>query len=406
MSKFIISNVELFSMDPSIGHIDRGFIAVEGQKICHVGAMEALDTRAIWEDTEDVELVDGEGLLAYPGFIDAHSHLGMFDDHLGWEGSDGNEATDPVTPELRAIDSIFHDDVTLEESIAGGVTTVMTGPGSANVIGGQFAIIKPYGPSVDQMILKAPAAMKAALGDNPKMVYGRHDKKPQTRMGNAAVLREALMKARDYVDRKAKDPDKTSFDFRMEALAPVIRRELPLKIHCHRADDILTAIRISDEFGIRYTLDHCTEGYLILDQLVDAYAYRNEEHRGSLEGIIVGPLVGDRSKPELSRKWNGSAAAIYETGIPMAVATDHPVIPIDFGRHQVSALMRDGLSREAALESITTKAAMVLGVDDRVGRLAPGMDADIVLWDQDPLLPWANTDRVYLNGKLVYEADF
>ncbi len=398
MAKLIIGNVHVHSMDRDMGEIENAYILIDEDKIVEVKGMDSLEDSLL----QEVDFFDGSGYMAYPGFLDAHNHLGMFDDHLGWEGSDGNEVTDPVTPELRAIDSIFHDDVTLDEAIQGGVTCVMTGPGSANVIGGQFAIIKPYGPSVDRMLVMAPAAMKAALGDNPKGVYGRNQKRPSTRMASAAVLRETLGNAKRYLEKKDKE-EEIEFNFRLEALIPVLRRELPLKIHAHRADDILTAIRIANEFGIRYTLDHCTEGYLILDQLEEAYNRREEEGYGSLEGIIVGPLISSRSKPELTRLWIGSAAAIYETGIPMAIATDHPVIPIEFGVSQAALLMREGLSREAALEGITTSAAKIMGVENRVGRLAPSLDADVVLWAEDPLLPWSKPYAVFVNGKLVYE---
>lgn len=409
MAVTMIGNIHIVSMDPTVGEIENGYILIEDGKIKEVSPVK--------EDApelgEEVSYIDGEGCLAFPGFIDAHNHLGLFNDHLNWEGSDGNELTNPITPELRAIDSIFHDDVNLEESIIGGITTAMTGPGSGNVIGGQFAAIKPFGRSVDDMVLLAPAAMKAALGENPKGVYGRGSKqRPATRMGNAAVLREALTKAKRYVekqDKKSAEAEKDGkksddgFDFSMEALAPVIRRELVLKIHCHRADDILTAIRIANEFGIRYTLDHCTEGYLIADVIEEEYALREVEGHGTLEGVIVGPLLSNRSKPELARLWTGGPAILYETGVPLAIATDHPVIPIQYAALQAASLMRDDLTREAALEGLTTAAAKILGLEDRIGRLAPGLDADIVLWNEDPFLASATTNRVFVNGELAYE---
>lgn len=406
MSKILLSNIKLFSMDEQVGNIPDAYMVLEEGKIQAIGKRDEMPEGL--EDEEGLRYIDGEGLMAYPGFVEAHSHLGMFDDHLGWEGSDGNEITKPVTPELRAVDSIFHDDVTLSEALEGGVTTVMTGPGSANVIGGQFAVIKPYGRTVDEMLIKAPAAMKAALGDNPKRCYGREGKNPQTRMANAAVLREALIKAKRYMEAKERaekaGKDAPALDFSSEALIPVLRRELILKIHCHRADDILTAVRIANEFGLRYTLDHCTEGYFIADVLEQEYERRDEEGHGTLEGIIVGPLITDRSKPELTRKWNGVAAVLYDTGIPMAIATDHPVIPIQYAPIQAAILMREGLSREAALEGITTKAAAILGLGGRVGRLAPGYDADVVLWNDDPFACQATVGKVFLDGKLVYEA--
>lgn len=407
MSKIIIGNVHIVSRDPEIGEIPQGYLVLDGGKIVDVGSVDSEGSLPDFAAEEGVEYIDGEGCFAYPGFVEAHCHLGMFDDHLGWEGSDGNEITNPVTPELRAIDSIFHDDVTLEEALAGGITTVMTGPGSANVIGGQFAVIKPYGRTVDEMVVLAPAAMKAALGDNPKRCYGGAQKRPQTRMANAAILRESLLKARRYMESvekaKAEAKDEPALDFSLQALLPVLRREMILKVHCHRADDILTAIRIANEFGLRYTLDHCTEGYLIADVLEQEYQARNEAGHGTLEGIICGPLVSDRSKPELTRLWTGLPTVLYETGIPIAMATDHPVIPIQYAPIQAALMMRDGLSREGAMASITTAAAQILGLADRVGRLAPGLDADVVLWDNDPFSTLATVDRVFVDGRLVYE---
>ncbi len=405
MAKTVITNVTAVTMDPPGKSIDDAYILIEDGKVNAVGARKEADGKIF--EAEGLNYIDGEGCQAYPGFIDAHCHLGMFDDHIGKQGSDGNEITDPVTPQLRAVDAFFHDDPTVPEALEGGVTTVMTGPGSANVIGGQFALLKPYGRTVDEMTILAPAAMKAALGENPKGCYGDKGKAPQTRMANAALLRSALQKAARYREAAAKAEeegrDKPSYDPVSEALLPVLERKLILKIHCHRADDILTAVRIANEFSLRYTLDHCTEGYLIADVLEEEYAAGGEEGHGTMEGIICGPLITDRSKPELSRKWNGLAAVLYDTGIPLAIATDHPVIPIQYAGIQAALLMRDGLSREAALECLTVNPARILGMGDRLGSISPGKDADIVLWNDDPFACHSTVNRVLINGQTVYE---
>ncbi len=429
MSKTIIGNIHIVSCDPQIGEIPNGRIVIEDGKIVsvedaevdsNVGTNGEVDVDTATTATaaptaatgggaseQETHYIDGEGCLAFPGFIDAHCHLGLLNDHLRWEGSDANEVTDPVTPELRAIDSIFHDDINMEEAIQGGVTCVMTGPGSANVIGGEFCVIKPYGRSVDEMVVKAPAAMKAALGENPKSVYGQSSKSPHTRMASASILRSALLKAQHYMETQeraaATGKDEPALDLKSEALIPVLQRELVLKIHCHRADDILTAVRIANEFGLRYTLDHCTEGYLIADILEEEYADRALDGHGTLEGIICGPLISNRSKPELTRKWDGLPAVLMDTGIPVAIATDHPVIPIQYGPVQAALMMRHELTREEALASITTNAAKILGLEDRLGRLAPGLDADLVLWNEDPFSTSATTSRVFIDGNLVYE---
>ena len=257
-------------------------LLVEDGKIQRIES--AITPQAGWQ------VIDAAGLRVYPGFIDAHCHLGMSEEAIGFEGNDVNEATDPVTPQIRAIDGFNPTDRAVTEACSAGVTCVATGPGSANVVGGQFAAIKTYGRRVDKMIVKAPLAMKVAFGENPKRVYNNKQKMPSTRMGTAAMLRQTLTEAINYMKKREKDPD-TPVDFKLEPLIPVLKREIPLKAHAHRADDIFTVIRIAREFHLRFTLDHCTEGHLITEELAEENVQ-----------AIIGPSFGSRSKFELTTK--------------------------------------------------------------------------------------------------------
>ena len=366
----VIKNARLLTMTENGSFV--GDIRIDGGKIAEIAQNI---------DTTGCDVFDAEGMYAMPGIIDAHSHIGMWEDGMGREGSDGNEATNPVTPEMRSIDGINPFDRCCREAVACGVTTAVTGPGSANVVGGTFVAMKLYGRSMDEMILKFPVAMKAAFGENPKRVYG--DKAtPATRMAIAAILRKALAGALDYakkIENAKDDPSKMpERDLGKEALLPVIRRELPLKIHCHRADDILTAIRIAKEFNVRFTLDHCTEGYLIPDLLKETI-----EETGA--GIIIGPLLTDRSKIELRNVSFSAPKALYDAGIDFAMMTDHPVIPEQYLPVCAALAVREGLPEDAALRSITINAARITGIDDRVGSLEVGKDADIAVFSGHPL---------------------
>lgn len=349
-----------------------GDVAVENGKIAAMGESLPCD---------NAEVMDVTGCTVMPGIVDAHCHIGMWEDGMGFEGNDGNEYSNPTTPELRAIDAINPFDRCFVEAREAGVTTCVTGPGSANVIGGQFVALKTHGNCVEDMILKNPIAMKAAFGENPKRVY-HADKKMHTRMAVAATLRKTLAKAVEY-DRKLRlaDGDETKLpesDLGMEALLPVIRRELPLKIHAHRADDILTAIRIAKEFNLRITLDHCTEGYMITDLLKQGISDTGA-------GIIIGTLFSDRSKIELRNLSFKAPKKLYDSGIEFAMMTDHPVIPEQYLPVCAAIAVREGLPEYEALKSITINAARITGIDDRVGSLAVGKDADIAVFNGHPL---------------------
>lgn len=343
---------------------------------------------------EGARILDAGGRLVTPGCIDAHCHIGLHNEAVGWEGMDFNESVDPITPQLRAIDSIYPQDEAFSLARQSGVTTACTGPGSANVIGGTFAVIKLAGSRVDDMILKSPAAMKCAFGENPKNVYGKSSKKaPMTRMGIAALLREFLTKAKRYQeDRDAgKEP---AFDFKLEAMLPVMRGQIPLKAHAHRADDIFTAIRIAKEFDLKMTLDHCTEGALIAEDLAGAHF-----------PAFIGPSFGAKQKSELRNKTFATAAILHDAGIPVSIITDAPVVPLQFLPLCAGLAAAAGLGVEEAWRSITITPAVSLGVADRVGSLEPGKDADVVIWTADPLTTvGAEAYTTVIDGKIVYQA--
>jgi len=331
----------------------------------------------------DAEVIEAQGLYCTPGFIDAHCHIGMWEDGIGTPGDDGNEDTSPSTPQLRAVEGVNPRDRCFDEALQAGITTVATGPGSANVIGGQFCALKTCGSSVEDRLVRAPVAMKVALGENPKMVYGGKDKTPKTRMASAAILRENLKKAQIYAEKE--NPD---YDAAMEALVPVVRGELPLKIHAHRADDIQTAIRVMKEFGLPYTLEHCTEGYLIPESLKEANVLP-----------IIGPLICERAKVELANLTMRAPALLWQHGIPFAIMTDHPVIPIQYLPVCAALAVREGCPEEIALQAITIQAACALGLQDTLGSLEPGKEADVVLFDGHPLAFRTKPVKVFVAGE-------
>ncbi len=368
-----------------------GDVAIENGKIVAVGQSLSYS---------DAEVRDVTGMTVMPGIVDPHCHIGMWEDAMGFEGADGNECTNPITPELRAIDAINPYDRCFEEAAAGGVTTCVTGPGSANVIGGQFVAIKTYGDSVEDMVLRFPVAVKAAFGENPKRVYNGKNQTPSTRMATAALMRKALIEAQEYNEKlesgKA-DPEKMpERNLGKEILARVIRRELPMKIHAHRADDILTAIRICREFKLRYTLDHCTEGYLITDKLKEALGE-------DCEGIIVGPLLTDRSKIELKNLSFKAPKVLEQAGIEYAMMTDHPVTPEQYLPICTAVAVREGASEEGALKAITINAAKITGIADRVGSIEVGKDADIAVFSGHPFDFRSRCVLTLVNGKVVHE---
>jgi len=379
---------------------DCGYILVEDGKIKDIGSMDKFNELKIGESCSIETVIDAQNNYVLPGFIDAHCHVGMWEDSVGFEGDDGNEMTDPVTPHLRAIDGVYHMDRAFIEAREAGVTTVVTGPGSANVLGGQFVALKTYGRSVDEMVLKEPAALKAAFGENPKTVYNEKRQTPMTRMATAALLRENLAKAKEYknmLDDYKNDPeenDKPEYDIKMEALLKIINKEVPLKAHAHRADDILTAIRIAKEFDIKVTIEHCTEGYMIKELLLEEGV-----------GVCLGPLLTDRSKIELRNQNIKSPALLSNAGIDVAITTDHPCVPIQHLSLSAAVAVKAGMDEKKALQSITINAAKITGIEDRVGSLSVGKDADIVIFDGNPLDLKTNVLTTIINGVPVYERE-
>lgn len=376
---------------------DNGYVLIDEGKIIKVTG-DYKEIEDLLKDKENTEMIDAEGKYILPGLIDAHCHVGMWEDAVGFEGDDGNESTDPVTPQLRAIDGVYYADRAFVEARESGVTTVVTGPGSANVIGGQFAALKTYGRRVEEMILKDPVAVKVAFGENPKTVYNEKRQTPITRMAIAAILRENLMKAREYkkqledYENDKENYDKPEFDIKMEVLKKVLDGEVPLKAHAHRADDILTAIRIAKEFGVKLSIEHCTEGHLITDILME-------------EGVsaIVGPLLTDRSKIELRNQSLKAPGILSKAGIPVAIMTDHPCVPVQHLCLCAALASREGMDEEEALKAITINAAKITGIADRVGSLEPGKDADIAIFDGHPFELRAHVVTTIINGKIVYQ---
>lgn len=382
-----IKNARIYTMDKGI--IENGCISIVDGKIKEVGNE--------LKEATDAKVIDVKGRMVTPGFVEAHCHLGMFEDAIGFEGSDGNETTDPVTPELRSIDGINPMDRTFKEAYEGGVTTANTGPGSANVIGGSFSAIKTFGHRIDDMIIKTPTAMKIAFGENPKRVYSNRDETPSTRMATASILRETLFKAKAYSKKKenldeSKHPD---FDMKMEAMIPVLKKEIPLKAHAHRADDIFTSIRIAREFDLDLTLDHCTEGHLIAEDLAE-------------EGLsaIVGPSFGDRSKFELKNLTFDTPKVLVEAGVKVAITTDSPVTPLQYLSLCAGLAHKAGLDEMEALKAITINPAEIIGIDDKVGSIKVGKDADLAIFDKNPLKDIdAETFMTIIDGKIVYQSE-
>lgn len=388
----IIKNARVYTMAQD-KVIENGYVKISGDVIVEVGKMEDFSKSSTTE-----EIVDANGKWLLPGFIDAHTHLGMYEDGLRSEGDDLNEVTDPCTPHLRSIDAINPIDRTFKEALAAGITTVATGPGSANPISGQFSIIKTHGKRIDNMIIKAPASMKFALGENPKSCYGSKNETPETRMATAAIIRENLKKAQKHLEKKLEAQnaseedakDEPDFDAKSEALIPVINGEISAHFHAHRADDIFTAIRISSEFNLKYVLVHCTEGHLIAQELAKEGAC-----------AVVGPIISDRSKPELRNLELKNAKVLYDAGVLFALTTDHPVAPLQYLPYCAALAVKGGLDYYEALKAITINPAIILGIDNLVGSIEAGKRADLVLYDGNPLEILNNVEIVIVGGEVV-----
>lgn len=391
----VFINAKIFTMSDA-GTIDNGFIEINNGKITRLGDMKDYTAG----DTENVR--DLSGMYVTPGFIDAHTHLGICEEGISFEGDDCNEETDPVTPQLRALDAVNPMDCAFAESLRAGITTALIAPGSANPIGGQIAAVKLHGKRIDDMIIKAPAAFKFALGENPKIVYHDKNQTPMTRMATAAVIRETLFKAKEYTENLENssaehsnddDDDHTppEFDIKLHSLIPLLKGEVPAHFHAHRADDIFTAIRIAKEFNLKYVIIHATEAHLIADEL-------EKEHAP----LICGPILSDKLKPELVNLTPKSLGIIASHGIKMCICTDHPVFPLKYLPVCASIAVKEGLDEYEALKALTINAAEIAGIADRVGSLEVGKDADILIFDGNPLDFGTKINTVISDGEVVY----
>ncbi len=338
--------------------------------------------------TERMQIIDAAGLRVYPGFIDAHSHIGISEEKKTSQGDECNEGTNPITPAIRAIDAINPMDSAFHNALAAGITGVMVGPGSSNPIGGQFAFIKTNGRRIDDMTVKSPAAIKIAFGENPMTNYGPNGNIPSTRMGIASLIREELTLAKQYFGNDS-GSEKT---FTMECYRELFEGKIPLKAHVHRADDIFTAIRIADEFGLGLTLDHCTEGHLIADAIAE-----------SNYPVIVGPSLASRSKDEVSLSDFKTPGLLQKAGVLVAITTDHPVSRIQYLPLCAALAAKEGMSEFGALRAITIDAARICRVDHRLGSLKEGKDADIVIFDGNPLEIASSVKYTIVNGKIAWQ---
>ena len=363
-----------------------GFVQIRNGKITAVGDMADCPVQ---KGGDGVICANGNPVL--PGIIEAHCHMGITEEKKGMEGDDCNESVEPITPYLRAIDAINPMDAAFDDALRAGITSAMVGPGSSNVVGGQFAFIKTHGRCIDHMIVKAPAAMKVAFGENPKVNFSGQNISPATRMAIAAMLREELFKAQEYQRKRKENPEQEK-DFRYECWLPVLEGRIPLKAHVHRADDILTAIRIAKEFHLSMTLDHCSEGHLIA-----------EEIKESGFPAIVGPDMASRNKIEVQNMAFKTVGILNKEGICTAITTDHPVSMIQFLPICAGLAVKSGLPPQEGLRSITINAARICGVSDRVGSLEPGKDGDVVIFDGNPLEVFTSALCTIIEGKVVYQ---
>lgn len=367
---------------------EKGYVGIENGKIRELGPAE---NKAPVSSIQEDQIIDASGCIVMPGLIEAHCHMGITEEKKGMEGDDCNETVNPITPYLRATDAVNPMDAAFDDAVRAGITSAMIGPGSSNVVGGTFAFVKTHGRNIDKLIVKDPAAMKVAFGENPKVNYSGQGKSPSTRMAIAAMLREELFKAGQYMEKKKKGMEKSEQDFRLECWLPVLRGEIPLKAHVHRADDILTAIRIAREFHLSMTLDHCSEGHLIA-----------KEVKESGFPAIVGPDLASRNKIEVQNMAFKTVGILNNAGVITAITTDHPVSLIQSLPICAGLAVKAGMKEEEALKSITIYPARICRVDDRVGSLKVGKDADIAVFNGNPMEIATRTMCTLIEGEVIY----
>nr|WP_315023236.1 amidohydrolase [uncultured Aminipila sp.] len=369
--------------------IQDGYVLIKDQKIIDLGCMSELP------NSSACDVLDVKGNYILPGFVDGHSHAGIMEDGVGIEGKDHNESSDPITPHLKASDGIYFNDIALKEAYENGVTTVAVGPGSSNVIGGQFAAIKTYGDCIESMLIKEPVAIKAALGENPKSVYGGRHKSPVSRMAIAALLREELRRAKEYhmkCEQALLNHLEPVYDEKLEALRGVISKTIPLKVHAHREDDILTALRIAKEFDINIIIVHCTSGNLVKEILLKENA-----------SVMLGPMLIHRFRVEHKGLESSTPGVLSKMNIPVSIISDHPWLPTKYLSISASLAVREGMDEVEALKAITINPARMLGIEDHVGSIEVNKDADLIVMEGHPLDTRSRVVTTIINGKIVFQ---
>lgn len=370
-----LTNAQIITMETE--NYKRGTVLIDDGKILDVGENIAIPSAA--------EIIDIQGKYLLPGFIDAHTHVGIAEEIYRTEGDDTNEITEPLTPQLRALDAINPNDLAFKDALQGGVTTVMITPGSANVIGGMVSVLKVRGKTLSEMILKEEAGLKIAFGENPKRSYGEQKKMPYTRMATAAMLRQAFIDAENYMKKVDKDRN-----LGKENMVKVLEGKIPLRAHAHRADDILTSIRIAEEFKVKLVIEHCTEGHKVVEELLQAGV-----------STVVGPSLTNRAKVEMAERSFKTPGVLANAGIPVAIMTDHPELPIQYLPLCASLAVKEGMKEEDALKALTIIPAQILRIDKLVGSIKKGKDADLVVWNGHPFDIRSNPEQVYINGKNI-----
>lgn len=372
-----LTNGTIYTMEGDI--LQNGAVLIEKEKIIAIGAEIVIP--------QDAKIIDVAGRIITPGFIDAHTHIGIDEEIHQPIGDDCNEMTEPNTAELRAMDAINYRDLAFQDAVKAGITTVMVTPGSANVFGGLITVMKTAGNTYKEMLVNGEAGLKMAFGENPKRVYGEKDKTPSTRMATMAIARQGFYEAREYINKSEEDKE---FSLQTEHIAKALDGGIPVRAHAHRADDIMTAIRLRDEFNLDLVVEHCTDGHLIVDELLEANV-----------PVTVGPSLSNRAKAEMEHVTFRTPGVLANAGIEVAIITDAPCTPIQYLPICAGLAMREGMKEYDAFKALTITPAKILKVDDRVGSLKVGKDADIVVWDGHPFELMGKPYMVFVNGKQI-----